>query len=128
MGISNAKKNASKDAEFCKQYQTKDWDGCEANEFFAIRFDTDLASQSANKSKDGIFNSIRIIKIAENDVYKKVAHLAFEKEKITKYLKNVGLEDISKEDIDVSTYKESYFNKCQEILNKLEAKSYPFQK
>src|SRR4051794_23875397 len=75
--------------EYCKKYLTTDWDGCAANEYFANKCDNTIADKYFGKPKSDFFNSILEIGIAENDVYKAIAHLAFNKIKITSFLNNL---------------------------------------
>ena len=116
--------------EFCKQYLTADWDGCAANDFFANKYDTNIADKYFSKPKNEFFAGLLQIEIAENDVYRHIAHLAFEKNKIVSYLSSVTEETIHVPESvdDKAKYKSVFLSTAKTILENIRQEKYDFQR
>ncbi len=116
--------------EFCKKYLTADWDGCAANEYFANKFDLNIADKHLFKLKIELFDNLREIDIAENKVYSDMAHLAFEKNKLLTFLNGVTENNINLPDniTNRQKYIETYLSTITTILKNINIGHYDFQK
>ena len=129
MGQTKKEKQQIRDKEFCKKYLTADWDGCVANEYFANMCDSSPTDKYGNKPKGEPFDSLRIIAIADSKLYSSIAHLAFEKNKLVTYLRELTLDKIS-----VPTYvdnqekfKTAFLATGKDVLLKIDQGLYKFQ-
>ncbi len=116
--------------EFCKKYLTADWDGCAANEYFANKANPNITDKYFYKPKIELFDNLREIDIAENNVYSEIAHLAFEKSKIFAFLSNVIENNIHVPDNinNREKYIKTYLSTVAAILNNINNGLYDFQK
>ena len=119
-----------RDQEFCKKYLTADWDGCAANEYFANKVDLKIADKYLFKPKIELFDNLRDIDIAENNVYAGITHLAFEKSKLLAFLSGVTINNITVPDNikNNQKYIDSYLSTVATILKNINIGNYDFQK
>jgi hypothetical protein len=130
MGPNRRQKQELQNQEFCKNYLTADWDGCAANEYFALNCDPNPEDKFYGKPNDEFFNGMREIYIAEKQVYFSIANKAFTKDKILDFLTEVNADKVPvPEKInDKERFLRVYLNTCKEILAKINSQSYDFQK
>lgn len=116
--------------EFCKKFLTSDWDGCEANEYFANKADPSPTDKYHSKPKGEPFDSLREIVLAENQVYSSIASLAFEKDEIVAFLQGLSFNNVFvPENIDdKERFRNTFIATAKEILSKINRGVYPFQK
>jgi hypothetical protein len=130
MKMTKQQKQNIQDNESRKKYLTSDWDGFAANEYFANLCDPSPTDRYFGKPRDEAFDSLREIAIADNKVYHSIAHLAFEKNKIITFLKELTPEEISVPNSinNKEKFKTTFMRTAREILAKLEEGAYSFQK
>ena len=82
------------------------------------------------KPKIELFDNLREIDVAENNVYLEIAHLAFEKSKIVAFLSNVNENNIRVPDNinKREKYIKTYLSTATAILNNIQKEFYDFQK
>ena len=124
-----SKRNKSND-EFCKRYLTPDWDGCAANDYFARKVNVNLIGKFKGKGPIEVFKGLYQIELAENNVYSNIAHLAFEKDRLVSFLKDLISQDvlIPKDVDDEEKYRSSFLSTARTILDNINNEKYDFQK
>lgn len=115
--------------EFCKKFLKTDWDGCAANEYFALKCEANPTDKYYGKPKNDFFDILRDMSIAENKVYSSIANLAFEKNRIVGYLVAINRDGINvPENINnKEKFIKFYLETCNEILEKINKEQYDFQ-
>jgi|GEM_PF-5882792 len=117
------------DDEICKKYRSKDWDGCEAVEYFSRYQEYDPENKYANKPDIDLFRGLQDIHYGHNDAYSLVIP-AYVKEEVVKRLEEGLVTEfpVPTKINNPEKYKEAFKGKVKEILENIKANKYPFQK
>ncbi|CAL1518570.1 hypothetical protein [Chitinophaga sp. MM2321] len=123
-------RHAARDAQLCEQYRKANWDGCEANNYFARSYRPDVESSYMNKPKHEAFERLKEVDIARNELFLEIAPLSFEKEKIVSYLSHLVPEKVFVQEniIRKEEYVNAYITAAKEILENIQKQHYDFQK